>query len=142
MNEITGQASRTICGTHVGHSYEIALTLDSRDKNNESSEGQHEDEESESSEVDEEEEKSTYDPVLIKRGVVAWLDQGHVLGFNVEAVGVTNAFFSGRGQYNSYSSFRIEEPGDDPNDPNRVSIHAMLQAIQTCSQRIHITKRV
>ncbi|KAL1592714.1 hypothetical protein SLS60_011130 [Paraconiothyrium brasiliense] len=67
--------------------------------------------------VDSYDEKVSYDPEKLKRKDVAWLERGHVLGFNPEAPGVTKAFISGRGSYEDYGSFNVVRPGHDPNDP-------------------------
>ncbi|KAF9739198.1 hypothetical protein PMIN06_009236 [Paraphaeosphaeria minitans] len=68
--------------------------------------------------LDSYEEKCSYDPTKLSRKDVRWLDRGRTLGFNPEAPGVTKCFISGLGQYDDYGSFRIEIPGNEPNDPN------------------------
>ena len=66
--------------------------------------------------VDKDEEKVSYDPTMLDLEV-DWLDQGHVVGLNREDPDDPVAFISGTGEYEDYGVFRIEEPGEDPNDP-------------------------
>lgn len=71
----------------------------------------------ESGEVHDYQENHSFDPTKLSREEVAWLDQSHVVGLNRQTSGKSVAFVSGRGEYDDYGVFVVEQPGNDPNDP-------------------------
>jgi hypothetical protein len=61
-------------------------------------------------------EECSYDPRIVNKKDVAWLDQCRTLGFNAFT---KRAYITGLGQYESWGDFAISEPGTDPMDPHR-----------------------
>lgn len=60
-------------------------------------------------------EEWSYDPRLLIKKDVAWLDQCRTLGFNPQT---RKTFMSGIGTYDDGGSFAVREAGTDPNDPH------------------------
>jgi len=63
-------------------------------------------------------EENSYDPTIVKREDVRWIDRCRALGLNRELKGKKRAFISGRGRYSDLFTFDVNKSSSDPRDPN------------------------
>ncbi|KAF3038607.1 hypothetical protein E8E12_000886 [Didymella heteroderae] len=60
-------------------------------------------------------EEYSYDPRLLTKKDVAWLDRCRTIGFNADT---KKAYITGLGTYVDWGDFETSQPGSDPNDPH------------------------